>query len=135
MGRLKVVLNTNIYISSILFGGKPEILIQLAREKVIDIFVSELILNELARIFKAKFNWDNDQIHFTIDALRKMTHVVIPTVYLNVIELHDSDNRILECALEAGADFIISGDRHHILPLKTFKGIKILGVSEFFEKY
>ena len=106
MFRLKVVLDTNIYISAILFGGKPEMLIQLAREKVIIIFISELILNELARIFKAKFTWNNDQIYYTIDELRKMTHVVIPKVYLNVIELHDSDNRILECALEAKADYI-----------------------------
>ena len=67
MNRLKVVLDTNIYISAILFGGKPELLIQLAREKVIDIFISELILNELAKIFKTKFTWNHDQIYYTIE--------------------------------------------------------------------
>jgi uncharacterized protein len=127
------VLDTNIYISAILFGGKPEMLIHLAREKVIEVFISELLLDELARIFKIKFNWTNEQIYFTIDGLRKITHLVIPTETLDVIELHRSDNRILECALEAKADYIISGDRHHILPLKIFQGIKILSVSEFLE--
>ena len=64
-----------------------------------------------------------------------MTYVIIPTVYLNVIELHHSNNRILECALKAMVDYIIFGDRHHILPLKTFKSIKILRISEFLENY
>lgn len=94
----------------------------------------EIDIYELARIFKTKFDWNNDQIYFTIDGIRKLTHVVIPTENVNFIVVHHSDNRILECALEAKADYVICGDRNHILPLKIFQGIKILSVSEFLEK-
>ncbi len=43
----------------------------------------------------------------------------------------DVDNRILECAIEGKADYIISGDKHHILPLKKFQKIRILSPSQF----
>jgi len=45
------------------------------------------------------------------------------------------DNRILECALEAKAHFLISGDKKHILPLKKLKGVKILSASHFLETF
>jgi len=135
MSNIKVVLDTNVYISAILFGGKPETLISLAREKAIDIFISDLILNELIRIFKTKFGWNNDQIKILIEALYRITHFVIPTEKINVITVHQSDNCILECAIEANVNYIISGDKHHILPLKNYRGIKILSVSQFLNEF
>jgi uncharacterized protein len=135
MPNIKVVLDTNVYISAILFGGKPETLISLAREKAIDIFISDLILNELIRIFKTKFGWNNDQIKILIEALYRITHFVIPTEKINVITVHQSDNCILECAIEANVNYIISGDKHHILPLKNYRDIKILSVSQFLNEF
>lgn len=131
MSKIKVVLDTNIYISAILFGGKPELLIRLARERAIDIFISDNILNELNRIFKNKFGWNNEQIYFLNESLNKITHFVFPTEEINIITVHHSDNCILKCAIEAKANYIISGDKHHILPSKTYRGIKILSVSQF----
>lgn len=135
MSEIKVVLDTNIYISAILFGGKPEKLISLAREKVIDIFISDTILIELTRILKTKFNWNNEQIYFLIETINKLTYFVVPTKKINDIKNHQSDNTILECAIEANADCIISGDKHHILPLKNYRGIKILTASQFLNNY
>jgi len=43
----------------------------------------------------------------------------------------DGDNRISECAVDGNAEFIVTGDTKHILPLKEYKGIKILTPSEF----
>lgn len=42
-----------------------------------------------------------------------------------------SDNRILECAITAEADYIVTGDKNHLLPLKRYKNIRILSPSEF----
>ena len=135
MSNIKVVLDTNVYISAILFGGKPETLITLAREKAIDIFISDLILNELVRIFKTKFGWNNDQIKILTESLYRITHFVVPTEKINSITAHQSDNCILECAIEANVNYIISGDKHHILPLKNYRGIKILSVSQFLNEF
>ncbi|MBC7319883.1 putative toxin-antitoxin system toxin component, PIN family, partial [bacterium] len=58
---------------------------------------------------------------------------VYPKTKVSLIKEKKDDNRILECALEGKVDYIISGDRKHILPLKEFKGIKIVSVGEFLE--
>jgi len=50
-----------------------------------------------------------------------------------VVEDDPSDNKILECALEAEADYIVSGDRH-LLDLREYRGIKILSSGEFLRK-
>jgi len=48
-----------------------------------------------------------------------------------VIREKDDDNRILECALEGKAEYIISGDKRHLLPLGEYEGIRILSPDEF----
>ena len=134
MSKIKLVLDTNTYISAILFGGKPESLISLARERAVDIFISDKILNELNRIFKCKFGWSNEQLFFLNKSINKITHFVVPTEKIDIIKAHNSDNRILECAIEAKANYIISGDKHHILPLKNYRSIQILSVSQFLDR-
>lgn len=128
---IKVVADTNIYISAILFGGRCERVRELAREGKIELLISEAILDELARILKIKFEWADWQISETIETLRAITTLTTPKKTLKVIKDHDPDNRILECAKEGESKYIISGDKRHILPLKEYEGIKILSVAEF----
>ena len=42
-----------------------------------------------------------------------------------------ADNRILECAVEASADYVVSGDRRHLLPLGEHRGARILNAPRF----
>ncbi|MCK4491634.1 MAG: putative toxin-antitoxin system toxin component, PIN family [Candidatus Altiarchaeales archaeon] len=49
---------------------------------------------------------------------------------MNVIKEDSEDNRVIECALESKADYIISGDRH-LLTMRRYKGIKILNAKRF----
>jgi predicted nucleic acid-binding protein len=66
-----------------------------------------------------------------LKAISKVATVIKTRPHLHI--LHDeTDNRILECALEANADFIVSGDRH-LLSLKHFQNIKIIRLSNFLE--
>jgi len=128
---LKVVADTNIYISAILFGGKPEKIRKLARKKKIELLISEIILAEIAEILKRKFNWPDWQISQTMESFRATTTLITPRHTLKVIKKHDPDNRILECAAEGRAQYIVSGDKHHLLPLKEYQGTKILSPAEF----
>jgi len=128
---LKIVADTNIYISAILFKGKPEKIRDLAREKKIELLISETILAEIAGILKRKFNWLDWQISQTIESLKAITTLITPRCTLKVIKEHDADNRILECAVEGKAQYIVSGDKRHLLPLGEYQGIKILPLTEF----
>ena len=130
---IKVVADTNIYLSAILFGGKPDKIRRLAREKEIELLISEQILAEIAGILKRKFDWLDSQISQTIESIRNSTTLITPKYTLNVIKKHNPDNRILECAIEGDTQYIVSGDKHHLLPLKEWKEIKIISPSEFLE--
>ena len=128
---IKVVADTNVYISAILFGGNPEEVLTLARRGEIRLFISPDIFAEVTRVLRKRFQWNNAQIVSLEQALRGLTELVIPKERVAWIDADEADNRILECAIEAGADVIVSGDARHLLPLKEFRGIKILSPAAF----
>lgn len=132
---VKVVLDTNIYVSAILFGGNPEKIRKLSKDKKIEVLISEAIVAEMAEVLRKKFNWESWQISQIIDEIREAATLVIPHQILSVIKRDEDDNRILECALEGNAQYIISGDKRHLLPLKDYRGIKILSPSEFLKLF
>ncbi len=127
---MRVVLDTNVYISAILFGGKPERIRKLFRDGEIEVLVSEAIISEIAEVLRRKFNWASWRISQVIDEIREAT-LVIPRCDVSLIEADDADNRILECALEGSAQYIVSGDKRHLLPLAKYKEINILTPDEF----
>ena len=130
---IKVVPDTNIYISAILFGGKPEEIRDLARDGKIELLISEFILAEIAGVLKRKFSWSDWQISEATKDIRDFTVLITPLLTLSVIKDDEQDNRVLECAIEGKAKYIISGDEHHLQPLNEYHGIKILSPAQFLE--
>lgn len=128
---LKVVLDTNIYISAILFGGNPERIRKLFKEKELEILISEVMIAEIAEVLRKKFNWESWQISQIIDDIRETATLIIPDQTLSIAKKDEYDNRILECAVEGKAQYIVSGDKQHLLPLKEYQGVKILSPAEF----
>ncbi|MDW7738869.1 MAG: putative toxin-antitoxin system toxin component, PIN family [Bacillota bacterium] len=131
----RVVADTNVYISAILFGGKPEEIIKLALEEKIELIISGDILAEMAYILRSKFKWSNYQVNQLLAMLQETVMLVTPQQRLKVIKDDEKDNRVLECALEGKADYIISGDKRHLLPLKEFQTVRIVDPAGFFELY
>jgi len=129
----RVVFDTNVFLSSLTFGGKPEVLFEMARAGRIQLVVSTSILAEMALILKSKFDWDNEDIRQALRVIGRHAELVKPATRLRVLE-DDADNRVLECAVEGRADLIISGD-HHLLDLKEFRGIQIVRVSDFLSNH
>lgn len=127
---IKLVLDTNIYISAILFGGKPETIRKLSKEGKITVLISEAILKEITEVLRIKFRFENWQISQTINEIREFTTLITPRKTFFIIKEDPADNRILECAQEGKAQYIISGDKH-LLTLKKFQKIEILSPVEF----
>jgi putative PIN family toxin of toxin-antitoxin system len=126
---LKVIIDTNIIISALNFGGKPKDVLELARKKKIQNITSPYILNEVENVLISKFYWQKDITQETLKGFRKFSILVNPSKTISVINC-EPDNRILECAVEAQADFIISGD-HHLTDLNTYQQIKIIKPFDF----
>ena len=127
---MKVVADTNSLVSAIIFGGNPQAVLDLAQEGQIELFVSDAILAETARIFRDKFHRTAEELRSDMLALEALTTRVQPVESVTVIEADPTDDRILECAVTAGAERIVSGDRH-LLSLGEFRGFKIVRVADF----
>lgn len=128
---ISIVCDTNVLISAIVFGGNPERIILAAEKNEITIFLSHAMLLEVSRVLRVKFQWQEYQIHETISYLGKLCVVLKPSSHINRILTDPSDNRILECAISAKANYIVSGDKRHLLPIKTFRGIAIISPAVF----
>ncbi|EKD91339.1 MAG: hypothetical protein ACD_30C00021G0003 [uncultured bacterium] len=129
----RVVFDTNIFISSIIFGGNPRQCLELARENEIELYISRAILLELSEKLEEKFLWQSKDTKEVIEGILMFASLVSPKKKINHIKENPKDNMILECAVEAKADFLISGDKKHLLALKTFKNIKIISAKQFLD--
>jgi len=132
---IRTVADSNIYLSAILFGGRSDEIRRLAIEGTIQLFVSELILAEIAGVLKRKFKWSDWQIAEALNDTRAYTTLVTPAMTLAVIKEDEADNRVLECAVEAKAQYIVSGDKRHLQPLGIYEGIKVLSLKEFLDLF
>jgi uncharacterized protein len=126
----RVVADTNVLVSAIQFGGKPKQLLDLASDGHIDLAISDAILEETLRILRDKFHHAPDELREADQQLRVIARAVTPTENINVVVADPSDDRILECAVAADAEAIVSGDRH-LLALGNFRGMPIQRVAEF----
>ena len=114
---LKAVLDTNVWVSALLWGGKPAALIKAAEEGKVGIFVSEEIVGEISQVLAypklAKICQADCLLHEElIEAVLKVVKFVEVVTSVKVVVEHPSDDKFIECALAAMADYIVSGDKH-----------------------
>lgn len=130
----KVVFDTNIFISSIIFGGNPRQCLELAREAKLQLYSSRSILLELAEKLREKFLWEEKDVQDVIEGLLDFVTLISPEAQINVVKNDPDDNKILECSITAGAEFIVSGDKH-LTSLKRFEDIPILSAKQFLDTF
>ena len=123
---LRVVVDTNTIISALVFGGNPGKILALANHGYLEIFLSPFILNETKRVLGRKFRWHAQKIEAAIRLLEEISTMVHPTNRVTAIREKESDNRILEAAQEARADFLVTGDTKHLQPHGEWQGTKIV---------
>jgi putative PIN family toxin of toxin-antitoxin system len=129
---LRVVADTNIFISALNFGGTCDGVLSLARRNRIAVFVSPPILEEIQGVLRRKFGWSASKTREALNSIRDFTRLVVPQKSIRIVKEDDPDNRILECALEARARMVVTGDRH-LRKLHRYRGTDIQTPSEFLE--
>lgn len=125
----KVVLDTNVIISAVGFGGKPGQVFLMALEEEILAVTSETLLAEVQEILIKKLAMSSSDVELTMAEIEDKFQVIAPKKSLHIVRDED-DNRVLEAALEGNCDFIVTGDRD-LLDLGKYKNIKILTAEEF----
>lgn len=129
-----VVIDTNVIVSALLFGGKPGELIRFWKTDQIQPLIFKEITEEYLRVLAyPKFNLSEKEIGFLFnhEILPYFKAVRIkPGRWKTAIEDDPSDDMFIRCAVSGMCKIIISGDRH-LLDLKTYDKIKTLSVSKF----
>jgi uncharacterized protein len=129
--KCRVVVDTNVFVSGLTFKGKPREVLDLAWQGEIHVYISSFILKELEDALREDFGWSREEIRYTIGKVKAKTTLINPKTTISVIKTKEDDNRILECAVEAEVQYLITGDKNHLLPLEKYQGIKILSPADF----
>ncbi|MBW0434920.1 putative toxin-antitoxin system toxin component, PIN family [Leptospira yasudae] len=129
---LKVLLDTNIYISAILFKGKPRLVFQDLIDEVFTGYISREILDEIeSTLSKPKFNLNNNFIQIVLSEIRDITTLIKNKPIKDYLDLRDRDDyHILESAFAAKVDYLITGDKD-LLTLQKIKNFMIITPDEY----
>ncbi len=126
---MRLVFDTNVYVSAFVVpGSKSELALSLAARGLFDLVVSPDILTELREKLVAKFGYSRMQTERVGLAISEIATIVEPGTKLSILA-DEPDNRVLECAVEAGAAAIVTGEKE-LLALKSYEGIGIMTVAE-----
>lgn len=132
---IKVVLDTNVFVSSF-FGGNPRRVLNLWKAGGVTLCLSRPIVDEYVEVLQRLGLQDERELGELLDVFARGLHVVFTakTPKLHVVENDPDDNKFIECAVALKADFIISGDKA-ITAIKDYMGIKILNPKEFISAF
>jgi len=128
----RIVADTNIYVSAVMFGGLPGSLLDLGLLKTFTLVVSAPLLDELEDKLRVKFGVAPGDAAAIRAKLESNADLVAPDIVIDAVQDDPDDNRVLECAVAGRAGYIVSGDRH-LLNLKTHAGIPILTARQFLD--
>lgn len=129
--RLKVVLDTNVYVSALGWRGKEHRIFRKCVAGEVALYLSYEILQEIERVLTyPKFGFTEEERKSFLRLIRQVGRVVMPLEGVHRITDDPSDDKFLTCAIAAEADVIVSGDRH-LLRLGSFRRVRIVSPREF----
>ncbi|MBI4504907.1 MAG: putative toxin-antitoxin system toxin component, PIN family [Chloroflexi bacterium] len=131
------MLDTNVVVSAFLSpAGAPAQVVSAWERQAVELVVSEVLLQEYQRVLlyervAIRHQMAPEDVAEIIEGFRQFALVVEPQETLAVITEDPTDNRVLECAVAGAADYIVSGDVRHLLPLQEYRGIQVLSPTAF----
>ncbi len=129
--RLNSVYDTNVLVSGTLIPGSlPSSLLSLALHGSVQLYLSPAILEEYREVLlRPKFGVHSDAVQTFLSDLQRAAIMVHPTLRLNKT-LDEPDNRFLECAVAAKAQYLVTGNKSDF-PFQEFQGTRIVSPAEF----
>lgn len=128
---LKICIDTNVWISGILFSGKPAEVVTAALNRKFEVVLSTVILDEIEKNLIGKFKYSRKNTQKLINRILQVADLYEPRGAVRLVADDHPDNLILETAFLGRARFLITGDKEHLLPLKMYKHVKIVDAAGF----
>ena len=131
---MKIVIDTNVVISGVFFGGKSRMILEAAADGKLSVCASAEILSEYYEVTDEMIS--RGQGHFSRDVLLPLIsaiEIIIPLSSFSICRDPD-DNKFIECAADSGALYIVSGDKD-LLDIQEYNGIRIVAAANFCNMY
>lgn len=130
--KVRVVLDTNVLVSAIVYGGAPKkVLNMVLRDKIVGV-TSVTLMAELSEVVHKKFPFRDTELRYFEEQMKVDFEIVRPREILKVVR-DDDDNRVLEAASGGKCEYIVTGDKD-LLDLKNYRGVRILTPTEFLDE-
>jgi putative PIN family toxin of toxin-antitoxin system len=128
---IRVVVDTNIFVSSFL-GGNPRKVVDLWKSGDVTLCLSKPIVDEYIEVLRRLGIQNDKELEELLGLFAHGFHVVFAatTPELHVVEKDPDDNKFIECAVALKADFIISGDKA-LLEIQDYMAIEIISPKKF----
>ena len=133
---VRVVLDANPFVSALLKpNSNPAKILALVQADRVRLLMSEVIIAEIDAVLRypkimQRHGRDSEFLNLFMKRLRSVSLITEGQLKIDIIKDDPPDNKYLECAVEGGADYIISGD-HHLTDLEYFQGIPIIPPQTF----
>jgi putative PIN family toxin of toxin-antitoxin system len=131
---MRVILDTNVIMSAIFFGGIPGKILDAQKERRMVLIVSPEILSEyqtVAARLAGKFHVEYGAI---LEWITVNSELVADCPLKTQVSVDPDDDKFIACALSSGSKIICSGDKH-LLDVNGYQGVEVLRPKEFVTKY
>lgn len=130
---MRLVLDTNVVVSALIWGGMPGRLLEVAAEGQVTLFTSPVLLTELSNVLArehlaSRLRQHRESAVQAIQTYAELAVVLQPQATPRVVPADADDDHVIACAVAAGAHLIVTGDRD-LLVLKHHEGIQIVTVG------
>ena len=130
---MRLTLDTNILVSATIAKGNEFNLLRLAKTGRYELVLSPHILVEFKSVIsRSKFEFTKQQVDGVFLEVIGACRIILPKCRIEIIKEDPTDNRVLECAVEAEADYIVSGDRH-LIELERYAKIPIIKAKQMLD--
>ncbi len=128
---MRVVFDTNVYVSALISQGQANALLQRALHAEFQVIISYQGLAELTMVMRTAFGWPDDEVYRWHKRIGSHFSVIRPVSQVSGCR-DAGDNQWLACALDSKADYLVSRDKD-LLTLEEFMGIPIISVKDFWQ--
>ena len=128
---MKVFFDTNVYVAEALLGEAAEQMVQATQDASWRIYTCREQLDELERVLTEELEFSRRLTSLSRSRILRRAAVVEPGASRHMVPDDPKDNPILQAAVSAGADYLVSNDRH-LLALNPHEGLRIVSMTDFY---
>jgi putative PIN family toxin of toxin-antitoxin system len=130
---MKLVIDSNIFVSSFFWGGHPREVFERIINGLDELYITDEIIKEITSVMNSsKFNANSIEIKDYVKIIEKYSKKIVSNNIPKSISRDKDDDKILQCGLNGNVDYIVTGDKD-LLVLKKYETIKILKPKDYLE--